>query len=96
MSLPAPPHSSRTKSCFPSKTISTVAISYLCKVRKELLNENNGDELATTRKRKQHCQRSADSLRTPEFLRRVHGMMDENRDKSMRDILLKIIRCLKE
>ncbi|VUZ47479.1 unnamed protein product [Hymenolepis diminuta] len=61
-----------------------VATSYVCKVRKELLNENNGDELAATSKRKQHCQRSADSLTTPEFVRRVHGMarhymMNENR-----------------
>ncbi|KAM3186987.1 hypothetical protein ACTXT7_003222 [Hymenolepis weldensis] len=39
-----------------------VATSFTCKVGKEL-NENNGNELAATRKRKQeHCQRSADSL----------------------------------
>ncbi|VUZ49918.1 unnamed protein product [Hymenolepis diminuta] len=39
------------------------ATSFPCRVRKELLNEKNGDELTTTRKRKQrHCQRSADSL----------------------------------
>ncbi|VUZ40953.1 unnamed protein product [Hymenolepis diminuta] len=49
-----------------------VATSFVCKVRKGLLNENNGGELATTRKRKVHCQRSADSLRAPEFVRRVH------------------------
>ena len=60
-----------------------VARSFVCKVRKEL-NENNGDELATS-KRKQHCQRS-DSLRTPEFVRRVHGMIDENLGKSMRHL----------
>ena len=61
-----------------------VARSFVCKVRKEL-NENNGDELATS-KRKQHCQRS-DSLRTPEFvIRRVHGMIDENPGKSMRHL----------
>ncbi|VDL18924.1 unnamed protein product [Hymenolepis diminuta] len=47
-------------------------------VRMELLNENNGGEMAATRKKKEHCQLSADSLRTPEFVRRVHGMMDEN------------------
>ncbi|VUZ40962.1 unnamed protein product [Hymenolepis diminuta] len=51
-----------------------VVTPLVCKVRKGLLNENNGGELATTRKRKEHCQRSADSLRTPEFVRRVHGM----------------------
>ncbi|VUZ52516.1 unnamed protein product [Hymenolepis diminuta] len=39
-----------------------VARSFVCKVRKELPNENSGDELATTRRRKEHCQRSADSL----------------------------------
>ncbi|KAM3176656.1 hypothetical protein ACTXT7_006100 [Hymenolepis weldensis] len=62
-----------------------IARSFICKVRKEL-NENNADELAVTRKRKEHCQRPADSLRTPEFVRRVHGMMDENPEKSMRDL----------
>ncbi|KAM3186046.1 hypothetical protein ACTXT7_005184 [Hymenolepis weldensis] len=31
------------------------------KVKKELLNEKNGDDLAATRQRKDHCQRS-DSL----------------------------------
>ncbi|VUZ39878.1 unnamed protein product [Hymenolepis diminuta] len=37
-----------------------VATSFVCEVIKELLNENNGDELAAMRKRKQeHCQRSA-------------------------------------
>ncbi|KAM3175539.1 hypothetical protein ACTXT7_008302 [Hymenolepis weldensis] len=46
-----------------------VAKSFLYKVRKRL-NENNGDELATMRRRKQHCRRSADSIRTPEFVRR--------------------------
>ncbi|KAM3185975.1 hypothetical protein ACTXT7_005275 [Hymenolepis weldensis] len=57
-----------------------VATSFVCKVRKEL-NENNGDELATTSKRKPHCQRSANSLRKPEFVRRVHGMIEENPGK---------------
>ena len=38
-----------------------IARSFVCKVRKEL-KENNGDELAMS-KRKQHCQCS-DSLRT--------------------------------
>ncbi|KAM3177689.1 hypothetical protein ACTXT7_004021 [Hymenolepis weldensis] len=45
-----------------------------------------GSNLATTRKRKEHCQRPADSLRTPEFVRRVHGMMDENPGKSIRHL----------
>ncbi|KAM3172372.1 hypothetical protein ACTXT7_014680 [Hymenolepis weldensis] len=40
-----------------------VATSFVCKVRKEQLNENNEGELTATRKRKQeHCQRSADPL----------------------------------
>ncbi|KAM3181991.1 hypothetical protein ACTXT7_013284 [Hymenolepis weldensis] len=51
-----------------------IATSFPSKVRKELLTENNADELAAMSKRKEHCQRSADSLRTPEFVRRVHGM----------------------
>ncbi|KAM3183277.1 hypothetical protein ACTXT7_010668 [Hymenolepis weldensis] len=38
-----------------------VTTSSVCKVRKEL-SENNADELAATSKRKQHYQRSADSL----------------------------------
>ncbi|VUZ53162.1 unnamed protein product [Hymenolepis diminuta] len=42
--------------------------SFVCKVRKEPLNENNGDELVVIRKRKEHCQRSADSLGTPELV----------------------------
>ncbi|KAM3177819.1 hypothetical protein ACTXT7_003762 [Hymenolepis weldensis] len=67
---------------------------------KDLLNVVNyqkpGDELAAMRKRKEHCQRPADSLRTPEFVTRVHGMMDKNPGKSMRCILPKIIKCLKE
>ncbi|KAM3177469.1 hypothetical protein ACTXT7_004498 [Hymenolepis weldensis] len=45
-----------------------VATSSVSKVRKEP-SENNGDELAATRKRKEHCQHSADSsLRRPEFV----------------------------
>ncbi|KAM3170934.1 hypothetical protein ACTXT7_017615 [Hymenolepis weldensis] len=59
-----------------------VARSFVCKVRKKLLNENNEDELAATRMRKEHCQRSADSLRTPEFVRRVHGVAWHDRRKS--------------
>ncbi|VUZ43352.1 unnamed protein product [Hymenolepis diminuta] len=40
-----------------------VATSFVCKAREKSLNENNGDELTTTRKRKQeHCQSSADPL----------------------------------
>ncbi|VUZ49860.1 unnamed protein product, partial [Hymenolepis diminuta] len=35
-----------------------VATSFPCKVRKELLNKNNGDGSVATRKRKHHCQRS--------------------------------------
>ncbi|VUZ49818.1 unnamed protein product, partial [Hymenolepis diminuta] len=38
-----------------------VPTSFVCKVRKEL-NENNADELATSKKRKEHCQRSAQLL----------------------------------
>ncbi|VUZ53186.1 unnamed protein product, partial [Hymenolepis diminuta] len=40
-----------------------VAKAFVCKVRKELLSENNGDELTATSKRKEHCQRSAESLK---------------------------------
>ncbi|KAM3185067.1 hypothetical protein ACTXT7_007104 [Hymenolepis weldensis] len=64
-----------------------VAISFVCKVRKELLNEKNGDELALMRKRKQeHCQRPAlslsltHSLRTPEFDLRVNEDADADVD----------------
>ncbi|VUZ49477.1 unnamed protein product [Hymenolepis diminuta] len=32
----------------------------------------------------------------PEFVGRVHEMMNENLGKSIRDILLKIIKCLRE
>ncbi|VDL59645.1 unnamed protein product [Hymenolepis diminuta] len=60
--------------------------------RKKLLNEDNGAELAATRKRKRRCQRSTDSLKTPGFVRRVHGMIDENPGKSMRDIMSKIFK----
>ncbi|KAM3176126.1 hypothetical protein ACTXT7_007129 [Hymenolepis weldensis] len=35
----------------------------------KLLNKNNGDELAATRKRKEHCQHPVDSLRTPECVK---------------------------
>ncbi|KAM3182047.1 hypothetical protein ACTXT7_013186 [Hymenolepis weldensis] len=58
------------------------------------MNENNRDELATTRKGIWHCQRSADSLRTPEFVREC--MMDENCGESMYNVLPKISKCLKE
>ncbi|KAM3173490.1 hypothetical protein ACTXT7_012401 [Hymenolepis weldensis] len=74
---------------------SKITRSFVCKVKKELLNKNNGDELAATRRRKQYRRRSAYSLRTPEFVRRVHGMVDENRWKSMHDILPGIFKCLK-
>ncbi|VUZ39869.1 unnamed protein product [Hymenolepis diminuta] len=80
-----------------------VATSFVCTVRKELLNEINGDELTAMGKRKQeHCQRSANqlphphSLRTPEFVKRVYGMIDENPAKLIREILPNILRCLKE
>ncbi|KAM3185197.1 hypothetical protein ACTXT7_006860 [Hymenolepis weldensis] len=53
---------------------------------KELLKQNNGNELVTSRKRKEQCQHSADSLRTSEFVRRVHGMMDGNHGKSMQHL----------
>ncbi|VUZ51572.1 unnamed protein product [Hymenolepis diminuta] len=75
-----------------------VTTSFVCKVGKGL-NEHNGDELAT-RKRKGHCQRLADSLRTPEFVRRVHGMawhgMTNENPGSECDILPRIFKCLKE
>ncbi|KAM3186473.1 hypothetical protein ACTXT7_004268 [Hymenolepis weldensis] len=46
-----------------------VTTSSVCKVRKELPNENNGVELTTTRERKQeHCQRSARSLTKSQFV----------------------------
>ncbi|KAM3188202.1 hypothetical protein ACTXT7_000781 [Hymenolepis weldensis] len=73
-----------------------VARSLSAKLEKELLNENNGDELAATSKRKYHCQRPADSLRTPEFVRRMRGVIDENPAKSMRNVLPNIFKCLKE
>ncbi|KAM3178571.1 hypothetical protein ACTXT7_002274 [Hymenolepis weldensis] len=60
-----------------------VARYFVCKVRKEVLKENNEDELAAKGKRKEHCQRPADLLKTPEFVRRGHGLMDENPGKSM-------------
>ncbi|VUZ45896.1 unnamed protein product, partial [Hymenolepis diminuta] len=42
-----------------------VARSSVWKIRKELLNENKGGELAATRKRKQeHFQRSADGRKS--------------------------------
>ncbi|KAM3179548.1 hypothetical protein ACTXT7_000437 [Hymenolepis weldensis] len=59
-----------------------VATSFVCKVEKELLNINNGDELVATRKRKQHYHCPADSFTTPEFVRCVHGTMGENPEKS--------------
>ena len=64
-----------------------VARSFVFKVRKEL-NENNGGGLATS-KGKQRCRRS-DSLRTPEFVRKVHYMMDENPGKSMRHLAIEL------
>ncbi|KAM3186741.1 hypothetical protein ACTXT7_003711 [Hymenolepis weldensis] len=65
------------RSHFETARFLKVGTSFVCKVRKELVNEKNGDELATTRKRKQgHCLLSTDSLRIPEFVRRVHDMMD--------------------
>ncbi|VUZ41159.1 unnamed protein product, partial [Hymenolepis diminuta] len=38
-----------------------VARPFFCKVRRELLSEKIGNELPATRKRKDHCQCSADS-----------------------------------
>ncbi|VUZ47268.1 unnamed protein product [Hymenolepis diminuta] len=71
-----------------------VATSSGCKARRQLLNENNGDGLAATKQIKEYCQRSTDSLRTPEYVRRVrgmalawHDMMEENRANSESDIL---------
>ncbi|VUZ56063.1 unnamed protein product, partial [Hymenolepis diminuta] len=51
-----------------------VVRSFVCKVRKDLLNDRKGDELVVTRKRREHCQLSAYSFTTSEFLRRMHGM----------------------
>lgn len=48
-----------------------VARSFVCKVRKEL-NKNNGDELATSK--------SIADILTPEFVRRVPGMIDKSWD----------------
>ncbi|KAM3178648.1 hypothetical protein ACTXT7_002136 [Hymenolepis weldensis] len=62
-----------------------VATSSPCKVRKEQPNDNNANELAITRMRKWHCQLSADSLTTPAFVRRVHGMMNENPGKTQKN-----------
>ncbi|KAM3180306.1 hypothetical protein ACTXT7_016539 [Hymenolepis weldensis] len=70
-----------------------VARSFGFKIRKELLNENNGDELTTSR-RKQIC-KLYDSLRTPEFITRVHDMTDENLGKSMHNTLPKVFRMKK-
>ncbi|KAM3176419.1 hypothetical protein ACTXT7_006542 [Hymenolepis weldensis] len=68
----------KAKQEFRNCQTSTSRHIFICKARKELLNENDRDELAAMRKRKQHCQRSIDSLihslRTPEFVRRVQGM----------------------
>ncbi|VUZ41198.1 unnamed protein product [Hymenolepis diminuta] len=65
-----------------------VTRSIICKVRKELVNEKNGDETVDRmRRKKEHCQRSTDSFTTFEFVRRVLDMMNENPAKSVRDIL---------
>ncbi|KAM3181857.1 hypothetical protein ACTXT7_013544 [Hymenolepis weldensis] len=41
----------------------------------KLVNENEGDELVARRKKKQEtCQRSADSFRTPQFVRKVRHL----------------------
>ncbi|KAM3172040.1 hypothetical protein ACTXT7_015362 [Hymenolepis weldensis] len=63
-----------------------VATSFVWKVRKELLNEKNEAELAVTRKRKERGNHSADSLRTPGFVRKMSSMIKENRGKSMRHL----------
>ncbi|KAM3183064.1 hypothetical protein ACTXT7_011092 [Hymenolepis weldensis] len=65
-----------------------VVRSFVCVVRKEL-NENSAGELATS-KRKPHCQRSADSLRTPGLVRRVRGMIGENSEQSMRHLAIDV------
>ncbi|KAM3180634.1 hypothetical protein ACTXT7_015909 [Hymenolepis weldensis] len=39
-----------------------IATAFVCEVRKALLNDKNRDELASTGKRKEHCQRSANPL----------------------------------
>ncbi|VDL19247.1 unnamed protein product [Hymenolepis diminuta] len=79
-----------------------IARSFLCISRKELMNEKGGDELITTERRKSTVNAMlTHSLRTPEFVRRVHGMachgmMEENQAKSMLDNLSNIFKCLKE
>ncbi|VUZ40436.1 unnamed protein product, partial [Hymenolepis diminuta] len=50
-----------------------VTRSFLFKVRTKP-NENNPDELAIISERKEYVQHSADSLRTCDSIRRVHGM----------------------
>ncbi|KAM3185890.1 hypothetical protein ACTXT7_005467 [Hymenolepis weldensis] len=63
-----------------------VTTSLVCKIRKEV-NENNADELAATSKRRQDCQRSTDSLRTPEFVKILGSQCNS---------LPKTFKCLKE
>ncbi|VUZ43033.1 unnamed protein product [Hymenolepis diminuta] len=69
-----------------------VTTSFDRKVRKELLNENKGDELTATRKRRQeHCQRSADSLRRPEFAIHAHEGLRVSGDV---DVYLEILQTV--
>ncbi|VUZ57024.1 unnamed protein product [Hymenolepis diminuta] len=55
-----------------------IGTSFVCKVREEVGNETNQDEVVDTRKRREYCQRSCDSIahsiRRPEFVRRADGM----------------------
>ncbi|VUZ49928.1 unnamed protein product [Hymenolepis diminuta] len=73
-----------------------VVISFVCIVRKALLTDNNGGELASMKKRKQeHFQRSAHSLnRTFEFVKEYMAWHDGR--KSCEDILPNIFKCLKK
>ncbi|VUZ39195.1 unnamed protein product, partial [Hymenolepis diminuta] len=64
-----------------------VAKFFICNVRKELLSENNKDELA-------HYQRSANSLTHTEHLSLWKKCMAWHRGKSVCDFLPKIFTCL--
>ncbi|KAM3170960.1 hypothetical protein ACTXT7_017567 [Hymenolepis weldensis] len=81
-----------------------VARSFVCEVRKEMLSEIKRDELAATRKRKEHCQRSAHSPtqnigvceKSAWHGMAWHSMVDGDRVKLVCDILPKILKCLIE
>ena len=60
-----------------------VARSFVHKVRKEL--EASDGNVSPVAKRKKHCQRS-DTTRTPEFIRHVQNIIDEDPRKTIRSI----------